>query len=67
MASMTFDNPQLLAAMATYLEACTATAAATDDAELLSRSDVMATAGMSLRKRLVELGWTAPVSQRTST
>lgn len=66
MASMTFDDPQLLAAMATYLEACTAIAAAADDADLLHRSDLKATAGMSLRKRLVELGWTAPVSQRTS-
>lgn len=65
--SMNFDDPALEAAMRSYLEACTAVAAASNDVDLISCSEVKATAGLTLRKRLLELGWSAPVRQRTST
>ena len=67
MSPLSFDDPGLQAAMRSYLEACASLQAAAADAELLSRSDAKAVAGLRLRKRLVELGWTAPSTQRSST
>lgn len=67
MATVSFEDPVLQAAMRAYLHACTSLAAAGDEAEILNRSDAKSMAGLSLRKRLVELGWTAPARQRTST
>ena len=62
-----FDDPSLLAAMRSYLDACTAVEAAADDAQVLALADAKVLAGMRLRKCLVAQGWTAPVSQRTTT
>jgi hypothetical protein len=67
MASMTFDDTALMAAMRAFLDAAAALDAATDDAEVLRRSDEKSLAGMSLRKRLLELGWSAPTVQRSTT
>jgi hypothetical protein len=66
MASMTFDDTALLAAMRAFLDAADALDAAADDTEVLRRSDEKALAGMSLRKRLLELGWSAPTVQRST-
>jgi hypothetical protein len=66
MAALSFDDPVLQTAMRAYLEACKALDTATDDADVLLHSDAKSMAGMSLRKRLVELGWTAPSRQRSS-
>lgn len=67
MASLSFDDPDLLAAMRAYLDACAALDAAADDADVLSRSEAKSVAGLSLRKHLLAQGWAAPASQRTST
>ncbi len=67
MASMTFDDPVLLLAMRAFLDATTALDAASDEAEVINRSDAKSLAGLTLRKRLLELGWSAPVTQRTTT
>jgi hypothetical protein len=67
MPSLNFDDAALQAAMRAYLDACTSLAASADDADVLQRSDAKSVAGLQLRKRLVDLGWTAPSTQRTST
>lgn len=66
MASHAFDDPALEAAMRAFVAADAALAAAADEAEVLRLSDAKALAGLQLRKRLVELGWTAPVRQRST-
>ncbi|MCW2600314.1 MAG: hypothetical protein JWM02_2143 [Frankiales bacterium] len=66
MPSVIFDDPALLAAMRVFLDADAALDAARGDAEVLSRSDEKSLAAMSLRKRLVELGWSAPTPQRST-
>ncbi|MGB8652683.1 MAG: hypothetical protein WCD35_18700, partial [Mycobacteriales bacterium] len=63
--SATFDDLDLQKAMRAYLASIDAVAAAADDAEVLSRGDAQALAGMQLRKRLLELGWSAPASHRS--
>ncbi len=67
MASVTFDDPALVAAMRSFLDATTALDAATEEAEVIDRSDAKSLAALTLRKRLLELGWSAPVTQRTTT
>ena len=54
------------AAMQSYLAACDALDAATDDAAVLALSDAKALAGLNLRKCLVESGWKAPTGQRST-
>jgi hypothetical protein len=66
MASVTFDDPALLAALRTFVRAVDALDAAGEDADVLLASDAKALAGLNLRKRLVELGWTPPVRQGAS-
>ena len=61
-----FDDPDLIAAMRAYVDASAALEQAPDDAQVLSRSDAKSLAGMQLRKKLVDLGWTAPASQRAN-
>ena len=61
-----FDDPDLIVAMRSYVDACAALDSAQDDAQVLSRSDAKSLAGMRLRKKLVELGWTAPEPQRAN-
>lgn len=53
--------------MRAYLEARAAVDAAPDDVAVLLLSEAAAVSGMQLRKRLVDLGWVAPSTQRTST
>lgn len=60
-----FDDPALLAAMRAYLAAADALAAAADDLEVLRGAEAASLAGLQLRKRLLELGWTAPATTRS--
>ncbi|MGZ6793772.1 MAG: hypothetical protein ACXVFV_12515 [Mycobacteriales bacterium] len=60
-----FDDPALLAAMRAYVAAGDALAAATDDADVLRCADAASVAGLRVRKRLLELGWTAPQPSRS--
>ena len=65
-----FDDPALRSAMAAYVDV----AARLDEAasvggearDLLDLAESKAIAGMALRKRLAEAGWTAPVAQRVT-
>ena len=65
-----FDDPALRSAMAAYLEV----AGRLDDVasvggearELLDLAESKAMAGMALRKRLTDAGWTAPVAHRVT-
>ena len=65
------DDPELLQVMRGYLRACDQLAAAGNDNEILERSEIKTMAGMALRKRLAEAGWTQPArqpaGQRTTT
>ena len=69
MPQSSFEDDALRRAMARYLAACDAL----DDADgaasrdLLDLAEAKAVAGMALRKRLLDLGWTAPSAQRTTT
>ena len=69
--TQTFDDPQVRAGLSAYLTAAEALdVAASDGADartLLDAAEAKAVAGMALRKRLVELGWTAPAPQRSAT
>lgn len=67
MTSQSFDDPALQAAMRAFLDARAAVDAAPDDVAVLLHSEAAAVSGMQLRKRLVDLGWVAPSTQRTST
>lgn len=60
-----FDDAALLAAMRDYVAAGDALAAAGEDAEVLRCADRVSMAGLRLRKRLLELGWTAPAATRS--
>lgn len=53
--------------MRAYLEACQALDGASTDSDVLERAEVKSMAGMVLRQRLTEAGWTAPTRQRSST
>ncbi len=65
------DDAQLRAAMKTYVAAAEAVdragADGLDDRELLDLAEHKAIAGMAVRKRLGELGWSAPLRERAST
>jgi hypothetical protein len=67
MAQTTFDDPVLVAALRAHVDAVSALEQASDDSELLRLSDAKSLTGLLLRKRLLELGWIAPVAQRTTT
>lgn len=67
MSSGSFEDPALLAAMRAFVEANDALSKADEASALIELSEAKSMAGMSLRKRLAELGWSAPVRQRTST
>ena len=64
MPSRTFDDAALRAAMQSFLWAAQRLDDAAGDGlgarELLDLAEAKSVAGMELRKRLVELGWTAP-------
>ncbi|MCU1601027.1 MAG: hypothetical protein JWO22_1736 [Frankiales bacterium] len=60
---VTFDD-RTDAALLAYAAASAELDAATDDAQLLHLSDMLALAALNLRKALTDAGWSAPV--RTS-
>ena len=70
MTALGFDDAALRAAMAAYLD----TAQRLDDASslggearnLLDLAEAKTLASMQLRKRLTELGWHAPVAERSA-
>lgn len=66
-----FDDDALRSAMRDYLALADRLEAAAADGgsarDLVDLAESKALAGMVLRKRLMELGWSAPVAQRTST
>ena len=66
-----FDDDALRAAMRDYLAAADRLDAAARNGEapreLVDLAESKAVAGMVLRKRLVDAGWTAPSSQRVTT
>jgi hypothetical protein len=66
-----FDDDALRAAMRDYLRLADRLDVASRDGEaareLVDLAEAKAVAGMVLRKRLVELGWTAPSAQRVTT
>ncbi len=58
-----FDDDRLLRAMRSFLAAVDALSAAVsagDDRVVIDRAEDRAIAAMSLRRRLLDLGWTAP-------
>jgi hypothetical protein len=65
-ASVIFDDATT-AALRQYARACDSLDAASDDAEVLHRSDLKSLAALNLRKALAAAGWSAPTGQRTST
>ena len=67
MSSGGFDDPALIAAMRAFIEANDALRKADEASQLIELSEAKSMAGMVVRKRLAELGWSAPVRQRTST
>ncbi len=64
------DDPGLRAAMAAFLAAAEwldhADSQGLEARELVDLAERKAVAGMALRKRLTELGWTAPVPARAA-
>jgi hypothetical protein len=70
MTSQGFDDAGLRAAMTAFLDAARSldeTSAVGGDARsLLDLAEAKTLAGMRLRKRLAELGWSAPVPERAS-
>ena len=66
-----FDDDSVRAAMRDYLSLsdrlATASAEGQPARDLVDLAESKAVAAMVLRKRLVDLGWSAPVAQRTST
>ena len=66
MTAQVFDDPALRAAMAAYLDVARRldeTSSVGDEARiLLDLAEAKTLAGMQLRKRLTELGWSAPVA-----
>jgi hypothetical protein len=69
MTAQVFDDPQLRSAMTAFLEAARrldASSSVGDEARnLLDLAEAKTLAGMRLRKRLTELGWAAPVVERS--
>ena len=67
MTSGSFEDADLLLAMRAYVSASAAVESAADDSQLIALSEAKSMAGMLVRKRLMELGWSAPERQRSST
>ncbi len=71
MPQKSFDDAELRAAMSGYLTAAAALEATSqvggEARQLLDLAEAKAIAAMGLRKRLEDLGWTAPAGQRTTT
>lgn len=71
MPQKSFDDPALRQAMSDYLVAAAALDEASQDGgeprNLLDLAEAKSMAAMALRRRLADLGWTAPSAQRSST
>jgi hypothetical protein len=67
MTSSSFEDTALLAAMRAFVAANDALDQAQEASQVIELSEAKSMAGMAVRKRLSELGWSAPVRQRTST
>jgi hypothetical protein len=67
----TFDDPDVRTAMTAFVRAADALDEASsvggEARDLLDLAETKAMAGMALRRRLEELGWTAPAVQRSAT
>jgi hypothetical protein len=70
MTGQAFDDAGLRAAMAAYLDAAKlldeASSVGGEARSLLDLAEAKTVSAMQLRKRLVELGWSAPVVERSS-
>lgn len=70
MTAQGFDDPALRAAMAAYLDVAQRldeTSSVGDEARnLLDLAEAKTLASMQLRKRLTDLGWHAPVAERST-
>ena len=70
MTAQVFDDAQLRAAMTAFLEVARKldeTSSLGDEARnLLDLAETKTLAAMQLRKRLTELGWSAPMTERVS-
>jgi hypothetical protein len=68
MTASAFDDPALRAAMSAYLDAAVrldeTSAVGGEARDLLDLAEAKTLAGMQLRKRLTELGWSAPAVAR---
>jgi hypothetical protein len=71
MPQKSFDDPALRQAMSDFLVAAAALDEASQDGgearDLLDLAESKSMAAMALRRRLTDLGWTAPSGQRSST
>lgn len=71
MTQKSFDDLQVRSAMTAYLQAADALDGASrlgdEPRQLLDLAEAKSVASMALSRRLVDLGWTAPASQRTAT
>lgn len=71
MPQKSFDDPALRQAMAEFLVVAAtldeASATGGEARDLLDLAESKSMKAMTLRRRLQELGWTAPESQRSST
>lgn len=71
MSQVAFDDSLLRSAMAAFGLAAQrldeTSAIGGEPRELLELAEVKTMAGLALRKRLTELGWTAPAAQRSTT
>ena len=71
MTQAAFDDPEVRAAMTAYLQAAQlldeAAQVGSPARALLDLAETKSVAGLALRRRLLDLGWTAPTAQRTTT
>ena len=67
MSAGSFEDPALLAAMRAFVAASDALDKSSQDDQVIDLAQAKSMAGMVVRKRLTELGWSSPAHQRTPT
>ncbi|MCW2545435.1 MAG: hypothetical protein JWM40_2987 [Frankiales bacterium] len=67
MSAGSFEDPALVAAMRAFVAASDALDHAAEDGQVIDLAQAKSMAGMAVRKRLSELGWSSPAHQRTPT
>lgn len=67
MTAGSFEDPALLAAMRAFVAATDALDRADEASQVIQLSEAKSMAGMAVRKRLTELGWSSPARQRATT